>query len=161
MVHISNLISRDHALIILGISSLVSLVSGIIVTKISQQKSLEANSYYLKQSFYVNYLVHQLVMSKFQISDIIDDPEFIKEANLLEAEMLVKADIDLLEDIIKLRHEVINSHGASQLTQLQIKTLNKFRKKLHNKPITPKIFEDFVQQRKHLSDIEKNIVKKS
>ena len=75
--------------------------------------------------------------------------------------MLVKADIDLLEDIIKLRHEVINSHGAPELTQLQMNTLNKFRKKLHNKPITPKIFNSFVQQRKHLSDIEKELFKKA
>lgn len=160
MGHLANLVSREHAFIILGISSIVSLISGLIITKTSQKRNLEANSFFLKQSFYVDYVVHMLIMSKFHNHDLTANQQFLKETKLLEAEMLIKADVELLEDIIKIKKEVIQNNNPDKLTQLQINTLNKFRKKLHNKPITPQLFGEFVQTSNYTNS-ELHNVKKS
>lgn len=143
---IATSITRDHAIIILAISSVVSLISGLIITRINNKKDQENHSFYLKQEFYINFLVHQLMLNadRAKVSTVENSETYQQEMRLLNAEMLVKADIKLIREVIKVKHISNACTDRELMIPHVVNLVNKFRSQLHNKPITLQEFKAFI-----------------
>ena len=105
MGDVTHWLIRDHAVLIVIISSMISMVSGVFLTRINAKKDQEMHDVFLKQELYINFVVHQLQVNLIdKIGEIEPDPELVKNLRALHAELLIKADLKLLKEITKIKN---------------------------------------------------------
>ena len=140
-------IARDHALVIVIISSLVSLISGVIITHLNALKDKRAQSFAVKQAFYIDFIVHQLRFKHDRLNGkkMEFSEEFMHEMHRLNAEMLIKADAGLIREVCKLKNFVNTTTDEEAILQQVIRIINRFRKQIDNKPISAQEFKFFVE----------------
>ncbi len=136
-------IIRDHAILTLLISSLVSLISGLIILKLNTRKDQELHDFYLKQEFYINFVARQIIYGNSTEDNI--DKDFLQKMQLLNAEMLMKADAKLIKEIIKLKRLSSTIKDKNKIDHHIAELINKFRKKIHNEPISTEDFKEFLE----------------
>lgn len=139
-------ITKDHAIVTLIISSLVSLLSGIIILRINQSKDKGNHSFFLKQEFYINFVVHLLIINSLNEKDVAVEyrQKVEEEMRLLNAELLVKADIFMIREVIKIMAISNGSLDRKYKIELTVKLINQFRKRLRNAPISVHDLKQFL-----------------
>lgn len=139
------LILRDHAILILMISSIISILSGIFITRFNAKKDKESQIHYEKQEFYINFVIHQiqtLVHYHKQNSNIEQDMR--DKTERLYAEFLIKGDINLIDELITLRELSKIESNSTELLTHAVKVINRLRKLSRNAPITIEKYKKFM-----------------
>lgn len=146
MSDVTHWLIRDHAVLIVVISSIISMISGVFLTRVSAKKDREMHDVFLKQELYINFVVHQLQVNVVnQIGEVEPDPELVKNLRALHAELLIKADVKLLKEITKIKHLAQVTPDLEALLPHIVRVINRFRKMVHNKPLTLAEYKDFIQ----------------
>lgn len=139
-------ITRDHAILILLISSTVSLFSSILITKFNSQKERQIHDFHTKQQFYTEFVVHQIIFKNhLTTSQKGLSEDFQNKIKLLNAEMLIRADPEIIREVIKLRKIANGSQNSEQFLNHVTHVINKFRKRANNKPLTLNEFKEFME----------------
>ncbi|RTL12693.1 MAG: hypothetical protein EKK54_03455 [Neisseriaceae bacterium] len=137
---------RDHVVLIVIISSMISMVSGVFLTRVNAKKDQEMHDVFLKQELYINFVVHQLQVKLIEkAGEVEPDPELIRNLRALHAELLIKADLKLLKEITKLKHLTQTTTDINVLLPHIVRVINHFRKMVNNKPLTLAEYKDFIQ----------------
>jgi hypothetical protein len=146
MGDVTHWLIRDHAVLIVIISSMISMVSGVFLTRINAKKDQEMHDVFLKQELYINFVVHQLQVNLIdKIGEIEPDPELVKNLRVLHAELLIKADLKLLKEITKIKNLAQTTADIDVLLPHIVRVINHFRKMVNNKPLTLAEYKDFMQ----------------
>lgn len=145
-MHIFSTITRDHALFTIIISAIISLISGFIVTKINGRKEEDLHNFYLKQEFYINFVAYQIILkhNEHNAPEQVSE-EFIREFKKLNAEMLIKGDTELIRDVIKIKKIAQTVSTKEEMLPHVTRIINKFRKRMRNKPISTHEFKEFIE----------------
>jgi hypothetical protein len=144
-------ITRDHAILTILISSFISFISGLIILRLNTRKDQELHDFYLKQEFYINFIARQIIYGNSTASNL--DEDFLQKMQLLNAEMLIKADAELIKEIIKLKKLSRTIKDKDKIDPHIAELVNKFRKKVHNNPITTEDFKEFLELVYHNKNI--------
>jgi hypothetical protein len=147
------IILRDHAVFILVISSLISIVSGIFITRFNAKKDKESQVHYEKQEFYINFVIHQIqIFVAYHKKDVKLTPDMVDKAERLYAEFLIKGDINLIDELITLRELANVESNSNELIIHAVRIINRLRKLSRNSPITIEQYKKFMTLSFNLPD---------
>lgn len=147
------IILRDHAVFILVIYSLISIVSGMFITRFNAKKDKESQVHYAKQEFYVNFVIHQIqIFVSYHKKDVKLTQEMIDKAERLHAEFLIKGDINLIDELITLRELANAESNSNELLIHAVRVINRLRKLSRNNPITIQQYKKFMTLSFNLPD---------
>lgn len=147
------LILRDHAMFILVVSSLISIISGMFITRFNAKKDKESQVHYAKQEFYVNFVIHQIqIFVSYHKQDVKLTQDMIDKAERLHAEFLIKGDINLINELITLRELANQEANSNELLIHAVRVINRLRKLSKNDPITIEQYKKFMALSFNLPD---------
>ena len=147
------LILRDHAMFILVVSSLISIISGMFITRFNAKKDKESQVHYAKQEFYVNFVIHQIqIFVSYHKKDAKLTQDMVDEAERLHAEFLIKGDINLIDELITLRELANTESSSNELVIHAVRVINRLRKLSRNNPITIEQYKKFMTLSFNLPD---------
>lgn len=156
-MNIFSSITRDHAILILLISSIVSLISSIVIAKFNTKKDRQLQAFHTKQQFYVEFVVYQIIFNNHHSNSSGEfSEEFHNKIKLLNAEMLIKADIEIIREVIKLRKMAAITDDRDKILAHVTHIINKFRRRANNKPLSLHEFKEFMEK-VYLSSDDKSV----
>lgn len=164
------LILRDHAIFILIISSTISIMSGIFLTRFNAKKDKESQINYEKQAFHIDFVAHQIqTLVHYHRQDLNIEQNMRDKTEKLYAEFLIKGDLRLINELIMLQ-ELSNSESntinSNKILLHAVSVINRLRKLSKNAPITVGDYKKFmalsfkIPEYLHLSETHKTPMKK-
>lgn len=153
---IENVVIHDHTILTILVSSVISLFSGVLITAITvilttgmnAKKDKQLHALHLRQDLYINFLVHQ-IMFKPEKERNHATPELIRKLEMLQAEMLVKGEVELIRELNRFGDLAETIEDKELLTPHVLRILNIFRKQVNNKPLSERDFRRFHEHDYH------------
>lgn len=142
------LILRDHAIFILIISSMISIISGVFLTRFNAKKDKESQISYEKQEFHINFVVHQIqTLAHYHKQEFNIEQNMRDKTEKLYAEFLIKGDLRLINELITLQELSKSESSTSNSNKIllhAVSVINRLRKLSKNEPITVGDYRKFM-----------------
>lgn len=127
---------------------MISIISGIFITRFNAKKDKESQINYEKQEFHINFVIHQIqTFAQYHKQDSNTRQDISEKTERLYAELLIKGDTRLINELITLQelyNAEQNTSNSNQILINGISVINRLRKLSKNKPITIKDYKKFM-----------------